>query len=111
MCSKSYKHLPARGDASIPTSRPLLSRPYAVLYNGSHIRISLLIVQHQHLPQLYHTMKANHKHREAGQGNMYRAPHADDEASAFLTLKRAFKAGTFAEYLVGALKIAYFTGF
>ncbi len=30
MCSQSYTCFPARGDASIPTTRPHRSRPYAV---------------------------------------------------------------------------------
>src|SRR5260370_3176402 len=32
MCSQSYSHLPARGDASIPTTRP--HRPYADYRTG-----------------------------------------------------------------------------
>ncbi len=68
-------------------------------------------MQHQHFPQLYHAMKANHEHRKTGQGNVYITPHADNQASAPLPLKRSFKARAFAEYFIGTLKIADLTRF
>src|SRR6266446_3761327 len=48
-CSQSYNVLPAKGDASIPTTRPHLSRPYAARVCG----LSVLEVWRPVMPAAY----------------------------------------------------------